>query len=76
MARAFVAIDVATGTAGEVCQRLRDADGVVEAHVITGEFDVLVELTGDDQRDVLETMTTAVRPLDDIGAMRTYVCLD
>ncbi|ELY78620.1 Lrp/AsnC ligand binding domain-containing protein [Natrinema pallidum] len=76
MTRAFIAIDVATGTAGEVCHRLRDADGVVEAHVITGDFDVLVELTGDDQRDLLETMTTVVRPLEDIGAMRTYVCLD
>ncbi|SEQ69479.1 Lrp/AsnC family transcriptional regulator [Natrinema salaciae] len=76
MVYAFAMLDTAAGTAEEVCQTLRDATGVVDAHVIAGDFDVMVELTGDDPRDILETITETVRPLEGVGTTRTYVCLD
>ena len=76
MAHAYATIDTATGTAEDVCQALCDTDGVVEAHVIAGDFDVMVEFAGDDTQDILATITESVRPLEGVGATRTYVCLD
>ncbi len=76
MAHAYAMIDTATGTAEDVCQTLRDTDGVVEAHVIAGDFDVMVELAGDDTRAILATITESVRPLEGVGTTRTYVGLD
>lgn len=76
MVDAYVMIDTAAGTADEVYRTLNDADGVVEAHVITGDFDVMVELAGDEPRDLLRTVTTSVRPIEGVGATRTYVCID
>ncbi|SIS10884.1 Lrp/AsnC family transcriptional regulator [Natronorubrum thiooxidans] len=76
MAHAYATIDTATGTAEDVCQTLHGTDGVVEAHVIAGDFDVIVELAGDDTQAILATITESVRPLEGVGATRTYVCLD
>lgn len=76
MSRAFVLIDVATGMSETVCDSVREVDGVAEAYVITGDFDVVVELEGERPHDLLSTVTSAVRPLEDVGTTRTYVCLD
>ncbi|NUB89914.1 Lrp/AsnC ligand binding domain-containing protein [Haloterrigena sp. SYSU A558-1] len=76
MSHAFVMIDVATGMSEAVCESVREVDGVVEAHVVAGDFDVVVELEGERPHDLLSTVTSAVRPLEDVGTTRTYVCLD
>ncbi|MFA9427378.1 Lrp/AsnC family transcriptional regulator [Natronorubrum sp. A-ect3] len=76
MVHAYATIDTATGTAEGVCQTLRDTDGVVEAHVIAGDFDVMVEFAGENTQEILATITESVRPLEGVGATRTYVCLD
>lgn len=76
MVDAYAMLDTAAGTADDVCQTVRDAEGVVEAHPIAGDFDVIVELTGDDTRDLLETVTESIRPLEGVGTTRTYVCID
>ncbi|WP_049924497.1 Lrp/AsnC family transcriptional regulator [Halopiger djelfimassiliensis] len=76
MARAFATVDAATGMAEEVCRTARGTEGVVEAHVIAGDFDVMIELEGEDTHDILRTITTTIRPHEGVGATRTYVCLD
>ncbi|MFB1066112.1 AsnC family transcriptional regulator [Natrinema sp. CBA1119] len=76
MVDAYTMIDTATGTAEGVCQALCDAEGVIDAHVIAGDFDVMVEIAGDDSHDILETITDTVRPLEGVGTTRTYICLD
>lgn len=76
MIRTFTLIDTATGTADEVCRNVRGIDGVVEAYVVTGDFDVIAELEGEDPQSVLATVTSSVRSLEGVGTTRTYVCLD
>ncbi|SEW28223.1 Lrp/AsnC family transcriptional regulator [Natrinema salifodinae] len=76
MVRAFTMVDAATGTTEDVCHRVRELDSVVEAHAIAGDFDVIVELEGDEPHDVLAAITSEIRPLEGIGTTRTYVCLD
>ena len=76
MSHAFVFIDIATGASEAVCESVREVEGVLEASVVAGDFDVVVELEGEGPHDLLSTVTSTVRPLDDVGATRTYVCLD
>lgn len=76
MVDAYATIDTASGTAEDVCHSLRDAGGVADVHVIAGDFDVMVELTGEEPRDILETVTESIRPLEGVGATRTYICID
>ncbi|QLK24373.1 Lrp/AsnC ligand binding domain-containing protein [Natrinema zhouii] len=76
MVDAYAMIDTAAGTAEEVCQTLRAAEGVIDAHVIAGDFDIMVELAGDEPHDILETITDTVRSLEGVGMTRTYICID
>jgi len=76
MVDAYAMLDTAAGTEDDVCQALRDAEGIAGVYAIAGDFDVIVELTGDDPRDLLETVTDTIRPLEGVGTTRTYVCID
>ena len=76
MIRAFVLIDAAAGMADAVCRTVRDTEGVLEAHVVAGDFDIVVELESEDPHDILTTVTSAIRPLEGVGTTRTYLCMD
>ena len=76
MIRAYSAIDCAAGTARDVCERIRAVDGVTEAHVVAGDFDVVAELEGESPQDLLRTISSEVRPLEGVGTTRTYICID
>ena len=76
MITAYTMVDTAAGTSKSVCEAARTADGVVEAHVIAGDFDVLIELEGDSPHDILRVITSQIRTLDGVGTTRTYVSLD
>ncbi|WP_254521514.1 Lrp/AsnC family transcriptional regulator [Natrinema caseinilyticum] len=76
MVYAYTTVDAATGTSDEVCEALTEVDGVVDAHVIAGDFDVMIELEGETPHDVLRTVTSSIRPLEGVGTTRTYICID
>lgn len=76
MIRAYTAIDCAAGTSGDVCDRIRAVDGVTEAHVVAGDFDVIAELEGESPKDLLRTISSEIRPVDGVGTTRTYIAID
>lgn len=76
MITAYTMVDTAAGASRSVYEAAREVDGVVEAHVIAGDFDVLIELEGDSPHDILRIITSKIRTLDGVGTTRTYVSLD
>ena len=76
MVRTFTLLTCAAGTSERTCRVLSDVNGVVEAHVVAGEFDVILELEGTDVQSLLRLVSTEIRPREDVGTTRTYVCLD
>lgn len=76
MIKAYTAVDTAAGTSQSLCEKIRNCSGVTEAHVVAGEFDIMVELTGKTPRDILHVVTADIRPSDGVGTTRTYICLD
>jgi DNA-binding Lrp family transcriptional regulator len=75
MVHAFVLVDAAAGTAESVVEAARDVEGVEEAHVVAGDFDVVLEVSGPTVHDVLSTVTRSVRSREGVGTTRTYVSL-
>jgi len=47
MVRAYAMIDTGESASPDLCERIRTFDGVTEAHVVGGAFDIVVELEGD-----------------------------
>jgi len=76
MVSAYAMIDVGEGASSELCERIRTLDGVTEAHVVAGDFDIVVELQGERPYDLQHVLTAEIRPLDGVGTTRTYVCLE
>ncbi|OVE83330.1 Lrp/AsnC ligand binding domain-containing protein [Natronolimnobius baerhuensis] len=76
MRHTYTLVSTSAGMSEAVCRTLRETDGVVDAFVIAGDFDIMVELEGDDSHAVLSTVTKRIRPLEGVGTTRTYVCLE
>ena len=76
MVRAFIMVKAAAGHAEDVLDDLDEFDHVAEAHVVAGEYDLIVEARADEVYDVMHSAATDIRGLGDVTNTKTYVCLE
>ena len=58
--KAFILFKVSSGSEREVCKKIVEFDGVVEASVIYGEYDLIVKASAKDLEQ-LEVLTEKIR---------------
>ena len=75
MVHAFIMVKTAAGRSEDVLQAARGLDQISEAHVVAGDFDVIVEVEADEVYEVLETASTQIQGIDGVSDTRTYVSL-
>lgn len=71
--KAYVLIKVRTGSVLEVVRNLRRLDGVVEAHMTFGPYDVVAMITADNVGELGNVLATNVQPIP--GILETMTCL-
>jgi len=76
MVDAFVMVKTGAGRSEEIVGEVRGFEGVTEAHVVAGEFDIMAEVTAEEVYDVLHTASSAIQDLDGVTETRTYIALD
>ena len=76
MVRAFIMVKAATGHGEALADRLEDLEGVVEASVVAGNFDIILEAEAEEVYDIISGIATRVRGLDDVEDTKTYICLE
>ena len=76
MVDAFVMLRTSAGRSEDVVAAVREVEGVTEAHIVAGEFDVMAEVTAEEVYDVLKTASTSMQELDGVTETRTYIALD
>ena len=76
MVRAFIMVKTTAGKSAELRENIADVEGVTEAHVVAGQYDLVVEATGEEVYDVIHKVATDVRALDGVVDTRTYICLE
>jgi len=76
MVRAFIMVKADTGHAEELLERVDGLENVLEANVVAGDFDVIVEATADEVYDVINAVATRIRSFDEVNDTKTYVCLE
>jgi DNA-binding Lrp family transcriptional regulator len=76
MARAFIMVKIDAGHAEERRHDIAGFDGVAAAHVVAGEYDLIVEAERPEVYDLMQTVATEVRGLDGVLDTKTYVCLE
>ena len=65
-----------TGHAEELLERIRGLEQVVEANVVAGDFDIIVEAADEEVYDVINAVATRIRSFDEVNDTKTYVCLE
>jgi len=76
MASAFIMIKTVAGKSEDLLAAVRDSEGITEAHIVAGQYDIIAEATGEEVYDVMQSVSTRVRDLDGVADTRTYICLE
>ncbi len=76
MVRAFIMVKTAAGKSADLQNRIREMDAVLEAHVVAGQYDIIVEAEGEEVYTVIHTVATDLNELDGVVETRTYICLE
>jgi DNA-binding Lrp family transcriptional regulator len=71
--KAYILIKVRVGEIREVVKSLRRIDGVVEANMTFGPYDVVAILDAGNVNDIGHTISTAIQPIP--GVIETLTCL-
>ncbi len=71
--KAYVLIKVRTGDVQEVVKRLRELDGVSEAHMTFGPYDAVAEVETTDVATLGAITASGIQPIP--GIEQTLTCL-
>lgn len=76
MVRAFIMVKTDAGKSEELLSETRRLDGVAEAHIVAGQYDIIVEALAEEVYEVMQSVATDLRALDGVVDTRTYICLE
>jgi DNA-binding Lrp family transcriptional regulator len=66
----------AAGKSADLQNRIREMDAVIEAHVVAGQYDIIVEAESEEVYQVIHAVATDLNDLDGVVDTRTYICLE
>jgi DNA-binding Lrp family transcriptional regulator len=72
-AKAFVLIETAVGKTKEVINILKKREGIKSVDAVTGPYDIIAVVEGDDLNAIGSMVTNKVHPIP--GINRTVTCL-
>ena len=76
MVHAFVMVKADVGEAATMLDRVDSVEGVTEAHVVAGDYDLILELEAPEVYDVLQVTANEVQALSGITDTKTYVSME
>ena len=72
-AKAFVLIETAVGKNREVVTHIRELKGVTSVDAVTGPYDVIAIIQGENLTEIGDVVTGKIHPIS--GITRTVTCL-
>jgi len=76
MPRAFVLINVESGSEDEVLKELKKIEGVQEAYFSYGVYDLITKIKADTMDQLKETVTRKIRALNKVRSTLTLIIID
>ncbi len=71
--KAYILVNVSTGTEDEVCKALVEFDEVEEVATIYGEYDAIIKVAAKDMKNLDDFITTQLRSLPNIFMTSTMI---
>lgn len=76
MVTSYVLVGAATGQALEAREAIEAIEGVGEAHVVAGDYDVVAEAEGESTADLFRDTIAEIRNVEAVGDTKTYMAID
>lgn len=76
MVHAYVLVTADVGAAADLVETVRGIDAVEEAHVVAGDWDLIVEIDAPEVYDVLSTVSEQIGRLSGVTNTKTYVSME
>jgi DNA-binding Lrp family transcriptional regulator len=76
MPRAFVLFNVEAGSEEKVLQKLREIEGLQEAYVSYGAYDLIAKLKADTMEKLKETVTYNLRIIPNVRSTLTLIMME
>jgi DNA-binding Lrp family transcriptional regulator len=75
MVVAYVMVKAHTGEAGRLRDDIAAIDGVVSAHIVAGDIDIITKVDVDSPADVKDIAADAIQALDGVEDTHTYIAM-
>jgi DNA-binding Lrp family transcriptional regulator len=76
MPKAFVLINVESGTEGEVISELKKIEGVEESYFSYGVYDIIAKIKADSMEKLKDMVTKKVRTLGKVRSTLTLIMME
>ncbi len=76
MPRAFVLINVESGAEDSVLEHLRNIDGVEEAYVSYGVYDLVIRVKADTMEQLKNSVTSRIRAISKVRSTLTLIMME
>lgn len=76
MPTAFVLINTELGSESKVMEELKKVEGVKEAYLLYGVYDIIVKVVADSMEKVKEIITWRVRRIENVRSTLTMIVIE
>ncbi len=76
MPRAFVLLNVATGSEDEVLKQLKNIETVEESYVSYGVYDLIIKVKADTMENLKNTVTQKIRSINQVRSTLTLIMVE
>ncbi|MFB6072483.1 MAG: Lrp/AsnC family transcriptional regulator [Halobacterium sp.] len=75
MVTAYIMVKANTGDADRLLEDVAAIDGVVDAHVVAGDVDLIAKIDVDSPADVKDIAANRIQALDGVEDTETYISM-
>ncbi|MFC7076992.1 Lrp/AsnC family transcriptional regulator [Haloarcula halophila] len=76
MVTAYVMIKANTGDADRLRDEIEAVEGVLEAHIVAGDVDLIAKVEVDSPAAVKDVAATHIQGIDGVASTQTYIAMD
>jgi len=76
MVTAYVMVKAHTGDADRLRDEIEGVEGVIEAHIVAGDVDLIAKVDVGTPAEVKDVAATQVQEIDGVESTQTYIAMD
>ena len=76
MVIAYVMVKAHTGEADRLKNEIERLNGVIDAHIVAGDVDLIAKVEVDSPASVKDVAATHIQDIDGVESTRTYIAMD